>query len=223
MKFWMAVIASGLCVIAWFMWSLRDRPAEPVARAPSARTAKPVVMAPRANPSPALEPVRPAAAAPAAEPAAPTETAPTETAPTETAPTETAPTETAEPSTAKPAPNRGGMRDGLETLFQSDPYDPAWSQRTTETLTRGIHAVLPEGSRLQRLECRGRLCRIETSHADVDGYRAYTQGAFQGPETRVTTGAVFGTVIGEPVPGKPIAAVAFVARDGQELPDLETR
>jgi hypothetical protein len=204
MKIWMAVIASGLCVIAWFMWSLRDGPAEPVARSPSARAAKPMAMAPRSNPSPMLEPPRPAAAAPAAaEPAATSDSA--------------------EAAPARPTPSHGEMRDGLETLFQSDPYDPAWSPRTTETLTRGIHAVLPEGSRLQRLECRGRLCRIETSHADADAYRAYTQGAFQGPETRVTTGGVFGTVIGEPVPGKPIVAVAFLARDGQELPDLETQ
>jgi hypothetical protein len=202
MKIWMAVLASGLCVIAWFLWSLRDGPARPAARAPAARAVKPVVMTPLSNPSPRLDPIRPAAAAPAtAEP--------------------DATSDSAEAAGAKPSPTRVEMREGLETFFQSDSYDPAWSQRTTETLTRGIHAVLPSGSRLQRLECRGTLCRIETSHADLDAYRTYTQDAFMG-QARLTTGAAFGTVVGEPVPGRPVVAVAFLARDGNELPDVET-
>jgi hypothetical protein len=201
MKIWMAVLASGLCVIAWFLWSLRDGPAEPAVRAPVARAVKPVVMAPLSSPSPRLDPVHPAAAVPAtAEPVAPSDSA--------------------EPPRAKPTPTREEMRDGFETLFQSDPYDAGWSQRTTETLTRGIHAVLPPGSRLQRLECRGTLCRVETSHADLEAYRTYTQDAFMG-QTRLTTGAAFGTVLGEPVPGRPVVAVAFLARDGNELPDVE--
>jgi hypothetical protein len=201
MKIWMAVLASGLCVIACFLWSLRDGPPEPAARAPAARAAKPLVMAPPSSPPPTLDPVRPAPAVPAtAEPVATSDSA--------------------EPPRAEPSPTRGDMREGLETFFQNDRYDPAWSQRTTETLTQGIHAVLPSGSRLQRLECRGTLCRIETSHADLDAYRTYTQDAFMG-QTRLTTGAAFGTVVGEPVPGRPVVAVAFVARDGNELPDLE--
>jgi hypothetical protein len=201
MKIWIAVLASGFCAAA-IMWSLRERPAEPAARVPAARAVKPVVMAPLSKPSPALEPARPVAAAPAAaEPVATSETA--------------------EAPPAKPAPSRAEVRDGLETLFQSDPYDPGWSQRTTETLTRGVHAVLPSGSRLQRVECRGTLCRIETSHADLDAYFVYTKDAFQGSKTRVTTSGVFQTVVGEPASGSPVVAVAFLARDGNELPDVE--
>jgi hypothetical protein len=202
MKIWIAVLACGFGAVA-IMWSLREGPAEPAARVPAARAVKPLVMAPLSKPSPMLEPARPVAAAPAA--AAPAAT-----------------TDSAEAPGAKPAPSRGEVRDGLETIFQSDPYDPAWSQRTTETLTRGVHAVLPPGSRLQRVECRGTLCRIETSHADLEAYTVYTKDAFQGPKTRVATGGVFQTVVGEPVPDQPVVAVAFLAREGNELPDVES-
>ena len=60
------------------------------------------------------------------------------------------------------------------------------------------------------------------SRADLQAYRAYMLDAFQGTETRVTHSAMFVTVLGEPVPGKPVVSVAFVARDGTELPDVES-
>ena len=201
MKIWIAVLASGSCAAA-IIWSLREGPAEPAVRVPAARAVKSVAMAPLSTPSLTLEPVRPVAAPAPAEPAATSDSA--------------------EAPEAKPRLTRGELRDGFESFFQNDPHDAAWSQRTTDALTRGVHAVLPTGSRLQRLECRGTLCRIETSHADLDAYHVYTVGAFQGPETRVTTSAMFQTVVGEPVAGKPVVAVAFLARDGNELPDVET-
>lgn len=203
MKTWIAVLAGGSCAVACILWSLRDGPAEPAARVPAARAVKPVAMAPSSNPSSTLEPVRPAAAAPAAA--------------------EPATGDSAQAPPANPVRTRGEVRDGLEAVFQNDPYDAAWSQQTAATLTRGIHAVLPPGSRLERLDCRGTLCRIETSHADLEAYRVYTLDTFQGHDTRVITGAAFQTVVGEPVPGKPVVAVAFVARDGHDLPDLEPR
>jgi hypothetical protein len=196
MKIWIVAVAGGLCTTAYVLSGARDRPAEPAPRAPPGR---PVMAPPR---PPRLETVspRPSVAAPAIE-------------------------RTSEPTDApagKPARTAAEVRDGFELVFQAEPVDLAWSQRTAEALTRGVQAVLPVGSRLQHVECRGTLCRIETSHGDLAAYHSYVLGAFQDRDTRVTTSAMYATLIGEPAPGKPVASVAFVARDGNELPDLET-
>jgi hypothetical protein len=70
-------------------------------------------------------------------------------------------------------------------------------------------------------DCRGSLCRIETSHTGVDEYRAFVQRAFLTSETRLWDAGFFAGVLAEPEPGQPIVNVAYLAREGQNLPATE--
>jgi hypothetical protein len=114
------------------------------------------------------------------------------------------------------------MRDRLEERFLSEAVDPAWTGGATESLARGVRAVLPAGSRLTRIECRATLCRIETGHPDLNEFRTYAHAAFLDRETRVGTSGGFASLIGEPPAGAgPVAGVAYLAREGKEMPSPE--
>jgi hypothetical protein len=112
------------------------------------------------------------------------------------------------------------VRDHLERFFNSDTGNTVWTPSAVDTVTRGVQAVLPPGSRLAHVECRGALCRIETSHFDVDEFRTYARDAFSNSGTRVGLGGAFAGLLAEPTPGSPVRAVAYLARDGSELPSV---
>jgi hypothetical protein len=122
---------------------------------------------------------------------------------------------------SKPAPSATEARDRFEAYFAAEVVDTGWSRGAADTLTSGIQAVLPAGSNLLRLECRGTLCRVETSHLDVDGFRTFSQHAFLDRETRVGSSGFFASLLGDPAQDGPVTAVAYLAREGKALPGPE--
>lgn len=122
---------------------------------------------------------------------------------------------------AGPAPSPQEVRDRFEAFFGAENVDPAWNRGAADAVARGIEALLPVGSRLNRVECRGTICRIETGHPDADAFRAYAQSAFLDRETRVGSSGVFASVLAPPSPGGSVVAVAYLAREGKELPGPE--
>lgn len=126
-----------------------------------------------------------------------------------------------EPAKVGPAPSSEEVRDRLQVFFNAEAVDSTWSREAAETLTKGIETRLPPGSRLHRVECRGTLCRIETSHLDADGFRTYAQSAFLSHETRVSSNGFFASLLGEPAAGASVTGVAYLAREGKQLPGPE--
>jgi hypothetical protein len=68
------------------------------------------------------------------------------------------------------------------------------------------------------VECRSELCRIETVHPDLAGFQRYVGDAFAALDARIATSPVMASVLGDPAPGQPVIAVAFIGREGTELP-----
>jgi hypothetical protein len=124
------------------------------------------------------------------------------------------------PPDAEP-PSSEQVRDGLEAFFHAEAVDSTWSQATADKLTRGIQGALRPGSRLQRVECRQTLCRIETSHPDIAEFRAYVHDTYLGHDIDIPSGGTFVGVLGEPTAGSPVVAVAYMAGKGNELPGPE--
>ena len=81
-------------------------------------------------------------------------------------------------------------------------------------------AVLPPASELGAVECHASMCRIESRHEDAARYRQFAHSAFIDPETESWNGGFFSTAVPEPGSGR-LLAVAYVAREGQELPPVE--
>jgi hypothetical protein len=123
--------------------------------------------------------------------------------------------------TAAPAPTFAETRDRLDGLFHSEGVDLVWSQEAMRTLGGKLPALLPTRSVVRSVDCRGSLCRIETSHTSVDDYRDFIQRAFLSSETRLWDAGFFAGLLAEPEPGQPIVNVAYLAHEGQDLPATE--
>ncbi len=116
---------------------------------------------------------------------------------------------------AAEVPTVADMGARIERAFVAEPS--ATSPELARDLDTAVRAVLPAGSAVHRVECRGALCRIETAHLGLDELRDFAQRAFQGANP-VSKGPVFFSLLGEPEPGQPVVAVAYVGREGAELP-----
>jgi len=113
------------------------------------------------------------------------------------------------------APSSSEMHDRLQIAFTGMAVgDMHGSSRKLEGAVR---AALPAKSNLRSVECRGSVCRVETTHPDADEFRAFVQGTFQ-PSSEIPSGPAFVSIVGQPVAGEPVTAVAFMAQPGTELP-----
>lgn len=132
-----------------------------------------------------------------------------------------APTEPPRAAAEKPRPLASTeVRDRLEGKFSQEHAEPTWSaaaQRLAETRLPG---TLPPSSSLRSVDCRASMCRIETSHQDLDHYRQFVHKAFLTPDTHLWNGGFFSTLIDDPGSGT-VVAVAFLGRDGVALPDVQ--
>jgi len=127
------------------------------------------------------------------------------------------------PAAAAPAtapPSSAQVRDRLDEVFHAESIDAAWSHTAVRTLEAKLAPLLPARSTVRSVDCRGSLCRIETSHAGVDEYRDFVQHAFLG-RTELWNAGFFTNVVADPVPGQPVITVAYLAREGQSLPSPE--
>jgi hypothetical protein len=121
-----------------------------------------------------------------------------------------------EPALARDeAPTSSEMHDQLQTAFSGMALGD--EHGSTRSLEGAIRAALPAKSKLRSVECRGSLCRVETTHPDADEFRAFVQATFQA-SSKIPSGPAFVSLVGEPVAGQPMTAVAFMAQPGTELP-----
>jgi hypothetical protein len=107
----------------------------------------------------------------------------------------------------------------VETKFESEPIDRAWSPE--RELHGRVTGILPAGSSIRKLDCRSSMCRMETSHRDVESYRAFTLSVVSvDGAPPVWTGPAYFNVIREPArPDDELVAVAYLGRES--LPSLE--
>jgi hypothetical protein len=108
------------------------------------------------------------------------------------------------------------VRDRLEASFMEERADARWSGEARRTAETRIEAILPETSKLQSLECRNSMCRIETVHQGLDSLHQFVQGAFINSETKLWNGGFFSTELADPVDGK-LVIVSYLAREGEAL------
>lgn len=116
-----------------------------------------------------------------------------------------------------PAPSTDAIRDRMGEIFASERLDEGWDGAELARLEKALPALLPPGSRIDRVECRSTMCRIESTHAGLDAFVDFARAAFS-RETRVNEGPFFASVSAPPVAGQPVSTVAFIARKGHILP-----
>lgn len=131
------------------------------------------------------------------------------------------PTEPPHAAAEKPRPlEPTEVRDRLEGRFSQERAEPKWSTEAQQLAETRLPATLPPSSSLRSVDCRGSMCRIETSHQDLEHYRQFVHKAFLTPATHLWNGGFFSTLIDDPGSGT-MVAVAFLGRDGEALPNVQ--
>jgi hypothetical protein len=127
----------------------------------------------------------------------------------------------APPASSAPAPaTPAEIHARFDARFNEERRDEAWAGTSQRTATSRISAVLPATSKLQSIECRASMCRIETTHEDAGHYRNFVRDGFLDPNTAPWNGAYFSTAVPDPDSGK-LVATAYLAREGESLPDIQ--
>ncbi len=110
------------------------------------------------------------------------------------------------------------IADDLDSRFEAEPFDAAWSNSATREATRALSTDLPEGTTLTKLECRSSLCRVDTLHDSLDSFRTFASTSLLGRERRIWNGGV-STMVRESSDTE-VKAVTYIAKEGQSVPTL---
>ncbi|HEX6240280.1 MAG TPA: hypothetical protein VFZ61_05285 [Polyangiales bacterium] len=99
----------------------------------------------------------------------------------------------------------------LEAEFAREPASGTARDAESELATR-LTEVMPQGSHIEQIECRAGLCRVESSHRGVEGYREFLRAT-----TRRASDVWRGSVRYEALPlpdreGDDVVLVAYVSR-----------
>lgn len=109
----------------------------------------------------------------------------------------------------------------MEGSFADDSNDPSWTAKLNGDVLTKLNSALPEGSSLRTMECRSRMCRIETSHTSIEHYQAFLQKAFWDPSTKLWNAHMISLALqGEASADGSLTIVSYLAREGADLPSL---
>jgi hypothetical protein len=127
----------------------------------------------------------------------------------------------AEPATgvAEPPRTASDVRDSLNVEFESQPPEARnWGGQSRNEARAKLSALLPEGSTIRSFECHAALCKIETTHADLQAYTAFARSAFMDGTSHVWNAPFFITRADSGGPSAPPVMVAYIAQPGAQLP-----
>jgi hypothetical protein len=100
----------------------------------------------------------------------------------------------------------------VKAAFEADTNDASWNKGdTSEKLRR----VLPDGVTLDSVECRSKLCRVDTTAPDFQRFNTFARAAFARPDTRAFTGDTMNVPLEAPASEKTIAMATYVSREGR--------
>jgi len=122
----------------------------------------------------------------------------------------------APPRTVRP-PTEAEFVAQLETKFQAEVRDPAWSEQAIATATRALaNDLLPSGSRVESVDCRRNLCRVESSHDNMAAFKSFVESSLLSRQKKLWNGAFSAEVIAQSESG--VQALTFITREGEPLP-----
>lgn len=109
----------------------------------------------------------------------------------------------------------------IDGVFDTEAWDPGWSASATREATAALTDGLPGGSSLGKIECRTSLCRVESSHPDLDEYHEFVDASFMSRERKLWNGGFLTAVVDQT--SSSVTAVSYVAKEGQPvvLPGLD--
>jgi len=130
------------------------------------------------------------------------------------------PTAAPEPQSAENVPPPSPERElaHIQAEFAAEGNDPSWNPG--RELQAKVEEVMPRGSVLRSIECRRSMCRMETSHADLDDYNKFAHEFLLARlDHPLWTGPTTFDVRSPTRAGEALVVVGYLGRDS--LPSLE--
>ena len=107
----------------------------------------------------------------------------------------------------------------MDAAFFREAADREWSAGTRNTIEKKASAMLPEGASIDSVECRSSFCRVEMTYKDLTDFRNFTQNAYV-HGTHIWSGPTLTVLVSDAQGKGPPVSIAYLAREGHELPDL---
>jgi hypothetical protein len=107
------------------------------------------------------------------------------------------------------------LRAHIASRFDRQAEDPAWSAAARGLVETKLARAMPPSSVLKSVECRETMCRIDMVYDDLAQYHEFISR--MRPDALPWNGTFFSTPLGDLSDG-PITFVAFLSREGKELP-----
>jgi len=111
------------------------------------------------------------------------------------------------------------VRVTLDSRFGTESSDPKWSRATSVLIDSHIHSGLPGGSQVTSVECHTTLCRVESKHANLTGYRKFVDEALLFPKGG-WSGPIITQILNPGAPDKEVVSVAYLLREGQDISEI---
>lgn len=109
-------------------------------------------------------------------------------------------------------------RETHQRLFDDGEHATPWSRAAVQRAREKLPGALPPGSEVVGVECRGKLCRLESRHRDAESFDQYVEAVFLQARSQLWNGGFYAYLDDPPDGGRERRAVAFLAADGEDLP-----
>ncbi|HEY2514411.1 MAG TPA: hypothetical protein VGI39_26280, partial [Polyangiaceae bacterium] len=114
------------------------------------------------------------------------------------------------------AMSEADMRARLDVAATQGPPDPEWSRSLRRDLADRLAASGPE-ARLQGVDCKQTLCRVEIVHRSRADYERFMSSAVLDPRAPAWSTPSY-TSLGEPAEDGSVVAVSFISKNNDALP-----
>lgn len=127
-------------------------------------------------------------------------------------------TDSPAPAQISPEEFRAARSDALRSSFTMEQKDPAWSGDTEKKVAAKFSNKLPEGSQVQKVECRSSMCIIQMRHKTLQDFRAFVDATLMHPDDDARPWGPSEALVETEGESGELSVVVALARAGHELP-----
>jgi hypothetical protein len=111
------------------------------------------------------------------------------------------------------------IAQALDSRFGAEAVDPAWADGAAREATRAISADLPDGTTIEKVECRQSMCRVDTVHENAGAFRSFVTDALLSHDRQLWNGGITSSLRETTDSG--VTAVTYIAKDGEAIPAID--
>jgi hypothetical protein len=125
----------------------------------------------------------------------------------------------ARPAPPVRSPNAREIVDQIDARFYQEPSSTLWGRSAAARATAALSGVVKDG-RIQRVECRETMCRIELTHDNLQAFSNFAHQLATPQITEALWNGGFSAQVTNQSPGA-VSSVVFYAREDHDIPPVE--